>query len=184
VLTFFFHSRSEILSGRVPSNPISRITSNRHLIRIALVAAVALGITGATEYSSSNLSSQNTGNTLRKASAIIFLVVTALLAVHTLFLVRFGGAEIRHGSQRASVGSSHGIHVLFVIIVLLLIREIYLTITVGKTLKEAEWYPLAALTELLAVFLFSVPGLVPNKRDVMATQQQQLEKDPEATELA
>lgn len=172
----------EILTGRVARNPISRITSNRHLIRLALMAAVAIGITGATEINSSALSTQKQGNTLRKVSAIIFLVVTALLAVHTLFLIRHGGIGIR-GSHRASVGTTHGMHVLGLIIVLLLIREIYLTITVGKMVSEAEWYPLAALTELLAVFLFSVPGLVPDKSDVAATQTQ-LEKNPEETELA
>lgn len=74
-------------------------------------------------------------------------------------------------------------HVLAVIIILLLIREIYLTITVGKKQIEAEWYPLAALTEVLVVFLYNVPGLVPDKKDVIATQKQ-YEKDPEATELA
>lgn len=74
-------------------------------------------------------------------------------------------------------------HVLAVIISLLLMREIYLTITVGKKQIEAEWYPLAALTEIIAVFLFNVPGLVPDKKDVIATQQQ-YEKDPEATEMA
>jgi hypothetical protein len=88
-----------------------------------------------------------------------------------------------HGSQRASVGTKHGIHVLGVIIALLLIREIYLTITVGKIPDEAVWYPLAALTELIAVFLFSIPGLVPEQREVVETQNQYA-KNPESTAMA
>jgi hypothetical protein len=65
----------------------------------------------------------------------------------------------------------------------LLIREIYLTITVGKIVHEAAWYPLAALTELIAVFLFAVPGLVPDKRE-MKEAQGQLDKDTDATPMA
>lgn len=171
----------EILSGRVMRNPISRITANRHLIRLALTGAVAVGITGATYYSSSDKSNQDLGNTLRRVSAIIFLVVTALLALHTLFLIRRGGVS-RHGLERGSVGTTHGMHVLAAIIVFLLIRQVYLTVTVGKMQNENVWYPLAALTELLAVLLFVTPGLVPDKKDVMA-QQNQYEKDPETTEM-
>ena len=74
-------------------------------------------------------------------------------------------------------------HVLALIIIFLLVRQIYLTITVGKQQSEGVWYPLAALTELIAVFLFITPGLVPDKRDMMALQNQ-YEKDPETTEMA
>ena len=74
-------------------------------------------------------------------------------------------------------------HVLGLIIVFLLVREVYLTVTVGKVPDEAVWYPLAALTELLAVFLFAVPGLVPNKKDVMDAQQGQLDKNPESNAM-
>jgi membrane protein YdbS with pleckstrin-like domain len=74
----------EVVGGFKATYPLSRLTSNRHLIRIALIAAVAVGITGSTYYSS-NL---QLSNSLRKVSAIIFLVVTALLAIHTVFLIR------------------------------------------------------------------------------------------------
>jgi hypothetical protein len=72
---------------------------------------------------------------------------------------------------------------LGLVVALLLVREIFLTVTVGKVPSEGVWYPLAALTELLVVFLFGVPGLVPDKRDVVATQRGQFEKDPETTEM-
>lgn len=200
VLSFILSPRlcfhSEIISGVVPTNPISRITSNRHLIRIALIAAVALGITGSTEISSDSQSTRDTGNTLRKVSAIIFLVVTALLAIHTLFLIRQGGTRpgkfhppllhdqrlTLHTASASSIGTSHGIHFLGLIITLLLIREIFLTVEIGKIPSEGLWYPFAALTELLAVFFFVTPGLVPEKRDLVATRNQ-FDKNPD-TETA
>lgn len=52
------------------------------------MAAIAVGITGSTYYSTTNADDLKLSNTLRKVSVIIFLVVTALLVVHTLFLVR------------------------------------------------------------------------------------------------
>ena len=64
------------------------ITSNRRLIRLALLAAVVVGIVGSTYISSSNPSEVSLSKTLRRVSVIIFLVVTALLVLHTLFLVR------------------------------------------------------------------------------------------------
>lgn len=52
------------------------------------MAAVALGITGSTFISSTKSSEIDLSKTLRKVSVIIFLVVTALLVIHTIFLVR------------------------------------------------------------------------------------------------
>ena len=87
--------------------------------------------------------------------------------------------------QTGSIGAIHGSYFLCIIVILLLIRQVYLTATVSKVSHqdEAEWYPLAALTELIAVCLFAVPGLVPNKRDLTARINEH-EKNPEGTELA
>jgi len=77
-------------------------------------------------------------------------------------------------------------YILCLIVVFLLIREIYLTITTFQNIShqnEAAWYPLSALPELLAVLLFAVPGLVPDKRDLVAHAHGR-GKDPESTELA
>lgn len=76
-------------------------------------------------------------------------------------------------------------YILCLIVIFLFIREIYLTITTVNNSRqdEAVWYPLAALPELLAVFLFAVPGLVPDKRELIAHARGH-EKDPETTELA
>ena len=76
------------MSGVVVRSPLARITSSRRLIRLALVAAVALGITGSTFLNSTKSSDIDLSKTLRRVSVIIFLVVTALLAIHTAFLVR------------------------------------------------------------------------------------------------
>ena len=74
-------------------------------------------------------------------------------------------------------------HVLGLIIVLLLIRQIYIVATVNRVPHEAVWYPLAALTELLAVFLFAVSGLVPNKKDVLDARQGQFGKNHESNAM-
>lgn len=77
-------------------------------------------------------------------------------------------------------------YILCLIVIFLLIREIYLTISTLNNVShqdEAVWYPLAALPELLAVFLFAVPGLVPDKRDLVAYAHGS-QKNPESTELA
>ena len=187
-------------------NPISIITSNRHLIRISLSAAVAVGIIGSTYISSPNPDKLKLGTTLRKVSIIIFLVVTALLAVHTLFVARGERVALsklpplpfsiyRSAAQRfafhigrgslqgTSFGAKRGTYILCLIVVFLLIREIYLTATINTTHQsEASWYPLAALPELLAVTLFGVPGLVPEKREMIALAHSR-EKNIETTEL-
>jgi len=77
-------------------------------------------------------------------------------------------------------------YILCLIVGFLLIREIYLTATISNIShqNEAAWYPLAALPELLAVFLFAVPDLVPQKRDLVARAQNGRGKDPEATGLS
>jgi len=79
-----------------------------------------------------------------------------------------------------SLGETSGAYILCPLVVLLLIREIYLIATVGNIShqKEGSWYPFAALPELLAVCLFAIPGLVPEKRDRAAR-----EKIPEANEM-
>ena len=56
------------------------------------------------------------------------------------------------------------------IAILLLIRGIYHTVStsIDALQSKAVWYSLAALPELLAVFLFAVSGLVPEKKDLVS----------------
>jgi hypothetical protein len=52
-----------------------------------MTAAVVLGIIGAIDVSSSDLSSQATGKTLRIAGTAIFLALVILLAIHLTFII-------------------------------------------------------------------------------------------------
>jgi hypothetical protein len=73
----------------LPDGPISKITRMTLLFRIALTAAVAIGITGAVESATGSTESTiNTGNTLRKIANYIFLVLCVLVAFQTILLVR------------------------------------------------------------------------------------------------
>jgi len=56
----------QIVGGTVGSSPLSRITENRHIIRLALLAAVALSITGSVQTNTnSQQSTINTGKHLK-----------------------------------------------------------------------------------------------------------------------
>ncbi|KAF9227746.1 hypothetical protein BS17DRAFT_799955 [Gyrodon lividus] len=153
-----------------PSGPISRLLRMRFLFRMALAAAVAIGITGAIDYSLGTTSRTiNTGNTLRKVAVYIFLVCAALVLLQTIFLAR---VELSEGGYRGSseqIGSRHGIYVLLAISLLLVVREAFFTATTDKPTQqnnEAIWYPLSALTELIAVILIGTPGLVPARSEI------------------
>jgi hypothetical protein len=65
------------------------VMQNRNLMRIVLVAAVALGIIGAIKlFNAKNQSDINSANSNRDASVYIFLAITVLLAVQLLLVVR------------------------------------------------------------------------------------------------
>lgn len=68
-----------------------------------------------------------------------------------------------------SFGAKHGHLILSVIALLLLIREVFSTATVGgssKATDERFWYPFSATTELLAVMMYAIPGLVPARSEL------------------
>ena len=87
LFTFFFGCFKRILltDPTPPENPILRITQNRRLFRVAILVALILGIASSTT-TNSNGSSSSTANTLHIASTVIFLVVTVLQAVQTIYL--------------------------------------------------------------------------------------------------
>lgn len=62
----------------------------------------------------------------------------------------------------------YGLYILLVVGLLLLVREIFFIATTNKMIqyKEGLFYPFAACTELAAVMLFLVPGLIPLKREI------------------
>jgi hypothetical protein len=162
--------RGLLSDAPLPDGPISRITRRRPLFRMALAAAVAVGITGAIE--SATGSTQNTvnlGNTLRQVAIYIFLVLCVLVAFQTILLVRAEASYGTHKVSNGAFGATHGIHILCLISLLLLGREAFFVATANDLAKQNDenwWYPLAALTELVAVVMFSAPGLVPSRDEL------------------
>ncbi|KDQ62828.1 hypothetical protein JAAARDRAFT_45029 [Jaapia argillacea MUCL 33604] len=155
------------------------------------MAAIAIGTAGAILYSEATTqSAAQTGFKLRQISIYIFLAVCVLLAGETLSSVVRELVDRRNddGSETIvmtpeqkpyAVHPSHssGKHViptLLLIALLLLIRKAFFTATTGnssamtqaKANNEALFYPLSALPELLAVCLFAVRGLVPDRREL------------------
>jgi len=154
----------------LPDGPISRITRRPFLFRIALVAAVAVGITGAIQSATgSTESTVNTGNTLRKVAIYIFLVLCILVAFQTVLLVRAIASYGAYKPSNTSIGATYGLYILCVISLLLLVREAFFTATSNDFAKQNDenwWYPFAALTEFVAVVLFATPGLVPSRDEL------------------
>ncbi|GJE97294.1 hypothetical protein PsYK624_135100 [Phanerochaete sordida] len=161
------------------------IISNRRIIRLALTAAVALGITAGSMMGASAPSTLATAGTLRKASTYLFLAVAAclvLVAAH-LALVELSGG---HTAPGAPLGRRHRVVVLLGIALPCLAREAFYAAT-QKDLAQQDnarlWYPLSALTELLAVALFAVPGLVPSRREIAEAEQVKTGGSSSETEL-
>jgi len=155
------------LQHAAPRNPLILLARNNHLFRAALMAALIIGIVGVSNATSSHSSTANTGSTLRKVSAVLFLVLTALQALNTVYLVRLELSDqgIRF-PQHAQFGAKSGSSILALISVLLLIREIFVVATINN-LKTANnehfWYPLVAVPELISVVLYLIPGVIPPK---------------------
>jgi hypothetical protein len=159
----------QLVAGIEVHNPLQIITSNRHIIQIVMTAAVVLGIIGAIDVSSSNLSSQATGRTLRTASTAIFLALVVLLAIHLTFIIIEMQGIKQHAGENRSFGRINGMYILIIIVLLLMVREVFYIATIQKPkvqTNEALFYPLAALPEVLVVFLFAIPGLVPPKSEL------------------
>ncbi|KAM6492305.1 hypothetical protein JOM56_012029 [Amanita muscaria] len=143
-------NNSQQLDG--PLNIVWALVQNRHLFRLTMVLAVILGIVGASSSEDSQSSS-----TLRKASVIIFLVLTLLHTLNTALLINLEFVDfaidpgIKYPSY-ATFGARNGSIVLLVISFLFLTREIFITGTLGNTAvyeNEHFWYPFTHLTYLL-----------------------------------
>ncbi|KAK0473914.1 hypothetical protein IW261DRAFT_662379 [Armillaria novae-zelandiae] len=153
-----------LLSEAPPANDrISQLGGNRRLFRILLIVGMGLGIAGIT--SSSNNPSSSSASGVRKASVIIFLVLTVVQAYLTFVLImreRQDGYRPLHSA--AGFGERHGAFIVCAISLLLLVREIFMVATISneeREINEHFWYPLVAVPEILAVLLYCAPGLVP-----------------------
>ncbi|KAF8890155.1 hypothetical protein BD779DRAFT_1610892 [Infundibulicybe gibba] len=130
-----------------PTSVIGRLAASRKLFRIATTAAVAFGIYGVSQSQSSNPHTINLAKAFRMASAIIFLVLTVLQTYQTLRLTQveippYQGDDKSEQSQ----GMKHGSAILCVISLLLLVRQVFATVTTNDTVKQYNehfWYPLS-----------------------------------------
>ncbi|KIM55057.1 hypothetical protein SCLCIDRAFT_1221469 [Scleroderma citrinum Foug A] len=153
-----------------PRGPISALLRRRFLFRLALTAAVSIGITGSIQaISGTQQSTIDTGNTLRRVALYIFLVCSALVLLQALILARVESSEEGYRHFASGFGGRYGLYVLIVISVLLVTREAFFTATFSNSdvqNNEHFWYPFSALTELLAVLLFMIPDLVPSRSEI------------------
>jgi len=154
-----------------PENPILRITQNRRLFRLGILIALILGIISSTT-TNSNGSSSTTASSLHIASTVLFLVITVLQAVQTIFLAtkRVPGQNRQYKQgNKDFIGVRYGNYILLAISLFLIIREAFATATVSDAAKQDNehfWYPFLAVTEFIVVVLFSTPGLVPRRDEV------------------
>jgi hypothetical protein len=68
--------------------------------------------------------------------------------------------------EHGSIGEKHGQHILLLISLLLVVREVYIVVTINNSAKQRDetlFYTLEAVPELLAVMFFATPGLIPDK---------------------
>nr|GAT52139.1 predicted protein [Mycena chlorophos] len=148
-----------------------RLISDRRLFRIVLIVGVVLAISGITDSTSSDPSKQSSGTNMRRISTILFLVLTGTQALQTgMAFGRQGSASARQWQSTAtSFGDQHGMMILALISVLLLVREIFLVVTISDTEAENNekyWYPLVAVPEVLAVCCYAISGLVPPRKEL------------------
>ncbi|KAJ7246776.1 hypothetical protein B0H12DRAFT_1053639 [Mycena haematopus] len=165
----------DVIAGGEPGSLFSLDPlRNPHVFRMALMACVVLGIVAVVDSTSSNPSDVSTGHTLRKASTVVFLILTIVQAAQAVWFFR---ERISKTSTGRRWGDRHGRYLLLLISLLMLIRECFLTATMNNTTKqnnERLWYPLVALPEFLAVLCYSVSGLVPTRKalgEAMSTRE-------------
>ena len=162
------------------------ILRTKRLFHLVLIAGVIIGIVGTTDLTSSSSSTASTGRLLHKIGIAIFFVLTVVQVFLTVMLFRVENngmpdslsytkslnpqtaASYRRRAQATMWGERHGHYLLVGIAVFLLIREIFSIATIGssKANQEDLWYPLVALTEVLAIVCYSIPGLVPLRSEL------------------
>lgn len=178
-----------LLTDAPPSNrPIVKLTHNRTFFRVLLLVAVILGIASAAK-TNSNGNIVSSSKSLHIASTIMFLVLTVVQVLHTIHLSRTRISEQSQYYMRGkdSLGVRHGNHILLVVSLLLLLREIFATATVTNATKQENehfWYPLISLPEILVVLLYTIPGLVPRRDELPGNSPVEVQRSTESKEAA
>ncbi|KAJ6588100.1 hypothetical protein B0H19DRAFT_1205772 [Mycena capillaripes] len=156
----------EIASGAVATEYLPlKLMRDRRLFRLVLMVGVVLGVVGISDATSSDPDKAATGANLRRASTILFVVLTLIQAVQTA--LTFTASRMRPASRR--FGDRHGKYILGLISLFLVVREVFLVATIGNTTRQNEevlWYPFVALPEVLAVVCYSISGLVPARSEL------------------
>jgi len=163
----------EIIKGTSGRGALSKVSGSRFFIRLCLFAAVGLGISGAIQAGvGTKQSTIDLGKKLRIVAAVIFFLITLLLVVHTALSI---SVESKLDEKDHSSLAPYGLHLLLVIANILLVREVFLLATTNKDeqFKEHLWYPFAAGTELAAIVFFLVPGIVPQKAELVEAKRNQ-----------
>ncbi|KAJ7111376.1 hypothetical protein C8R44DRAFT_883181 [Mycena epipterygia] len=158
----------EIVEGGAPIEYLPlKIMRDRRVFRLVLIVGVVLGVMGISDATSSDASKAANGKTLRRASTILFLVLTVIQALQTAFA--FNQSSMRAPSKYLAFGDRHGKYILGLISLFLLVREVFLLATINDSTRQNEevlWYPFVALPEVLAVFCYSISGLVPARSEL------------------
>jgi len=155
---------------RAADHPILKFTQDRRAFRLLLMVGVIIGIVAGSEIGSSNVN-PNQIEDLRIASVVIFLVLTVVQALQTGILATssVSGHSQYYIRGKDSYGIRYGNHILLLISLLLLIREVFSISTVKNLAKQDNehfWYPFIALPEVLVVILYITPGLVPKRDEI------------------
>ncbi|KDR82181.1 hypothetical protein GALMADRAFT_135541 [Galerina marginata CBS 339.88] len=136
----------ELLSDRPPPrSPLLILIRNRRLFRLAMTAAVALGISSSTIDNGQS----STAKALHKISIIIFLILTVLQAFQTVMLAMDMEGDNGYKQGNETFGRKH-------------------VNNTAKANNEHFWYPLIAVPEILAVLLYGTPDLVPHRQELPA----------------
>ncbi|KAF7352109.1 hypothetical protein MVEN_01173900 [Mycena venus] len=135
--------RDVLTGGERGSLYSPNLLRNPHAFRIILMAGVALGIVGTVDSTSSNPSDISTGHTLRKASIIIFLILTIVQVGQTFWFFKDAGSK----SSRRPWGDRNGRYLICLISLLMLVREVFLAATLDNSVKQNNEHLWAALKE-------------------------------------
>ncbi|KAJ6570831.1 hypothetical protein DFH09DRAFT_916848 [Mycena vulgaris] len=164
----------DIIAGGEPGSLLSpNLLRNSHAFRMILTAGVALGIVGTIDSTSSDPSSVSHGKILRKASTVIFFVLTVVQAIQSAWFFRGRGYCSSPPSSKRPFGDRNGKYLLCVISILMLVREGFLIATLNDSSKQNDerlWYPFIALPEFLAVLCYAISGLVPARAALKAAK--------------
>ncbi|KAJ7473579.1 hypothetical protein B0H11DRAFT_1728930 [Mycena galericulata] len=177
------HDRRRLAKIDKGRSKLHRILGGFHkgrIMELLLLISVILGALGTSYALGTNSGRTKLGYSLGEAAAYIFLAVTIIIALLTFLVIHIERGRDSGSSAPSPLGTSHHHLILVGIAVLLLLRMLFIAATIHqratgqqtttsaassaikKTAQGNEhlWYPLAALSELLAVLLFLTPGMV------------------------